>query len=947
MSHAGSSGPDDHGDLYDDFSPGENDRLSRQREEEEYRETVRQCADEDRAAERARREQLTSGPLRDLYEAQASLASFAEQAATLFPRTADPPLEETHGSRPAAPHFAALWESSNQGTCRPSLQALSPSGPPGLPAVQQGICPASAEGHILSLPGLQRFPEPLQGHTASGPSQPGTVSSSDEELLMTQRPPPHFVAVQAGCSVPFQGALTYFHAVASRAHGPRSSWVTPSLAITLENAWCDQDDLLAVSWTNRGARACIARHIPVEPLDHVPATPAEPPRVARVVRYPAASDSWVPEPLTPRASQEPQPELSPTLEHEVRALAQHHLEPADLPELTVDELQRVLGQPPSQLLLRTRALAAQRADAFRRSEWSATHWRVILGTPRPPTRQCPRVKGPKAAPALFLDGVPLTDKEKKLRSLHSSNILAIMSSAGDSCIWHEEMASHPAWSEAWQYNICQRYEHQGLRFVVSNWTRWKTWLTQVPWPSQLQPERPPAFILHGFMRDLRVRGPTAASASWKALQWLYNHGGLRELPLEHPLVRPFKEAAASHSIQQAHELPFQAFQALSQWAVDLDTPRGVFAGLTLLLMTSSLRFAHAQRAVIDWDSSHPNCLTAVISRGKSGVRLAYKVAVPGFLAPGQPTFWLLADKLRNLNVASRQRPWLFPAFASDARGAPAALLVDRPMSYSHFQILLRNLLSEVLDTATVLQVSTYSLRRKLPSVADRIGLAWEEREALGSWQSSNSASRQRGMPMAVRYSAARLQSECNARKVCLAALWRVTPSKTDSASSSEHGLTLLNAVLPDLRAEVLQDQWTMLPGNPILIEPSQPTQPEMGTQPVESHTAEPTPGASQADSPSGESDSSSSDGSAPSSASATDSPDESGNWQWLLPAGKGTRLHLLSPNAEPGVALACCRRFPFRWGVQFGAGLSAAAATGRSWSPRCKSKLPDGRNGSE
>ena len=100
------------------------------------------------------------------------------------------------------------------------------------------------------------------------------------------------------------------------------------------------------------------------------------------------------------------------------------------------------------------------------------------------------------------------------------------------------------------------------------------------------------------------------------------------------------------------------------------------------------------------------------------------------------------------------------------------------MGYSKFQGLLRSLcalapLSLPLEEAR--RFTTYSLRRRFPSVPDRLQLPPERRAEIGDrvdvlpdgaagWKAPRE-------PRCVRYSAARLEASASTQRVCLAALW--------------------------------------------------------------------------------------------------------------------------------------------------------------------------------
>ena len=74
------------------------------------------------------------------------------------------------------------------------------------------------------------------------------------------------------------------------------------------------------------------------------------------------------------------------------------------------------------------------------------------------------------------------------------------------------------------------------------------------------------------------------------------------------------------------------------------------------------------------------------------------------------------------------------------------------------------------------RVTSYSSRRKRPSVAGRAEMSLEQRAQLGDWRdpvrSGKGSARQGHEPMAVRYSAARLDRSDQTRLFCLALMSR-------------------------------------------------------------------------------------------------------------------------------------------------------------------------------
>ena len=269
-----------------------------------------------------------------------------------------------------------------------------------------------------------------------------------------------------------------------------------------------------------------------------------------------------------------------------------------------------------------------------------------------------------------------------------------------------------------------------------------------------------------------------------------------------------------------------------------------------------------------------------------------------------------------LSAAFPEAEFLVPDFRTPGRGGQLTGeldLVKNAMSYSRFQGLLRSLMALhplCLPLEDARQYTTYSLRRKLPSVADRLQLPPERRAEIGDWldvlPDGTGGWKAPREPMFVRYSAARLETSASTRRVCLHAMAHATDD--ESVRQAEDPQALYKQVLgPDWGRRLLE------PG----------LSPE--TSSSSSSTSE-----SSSSSDSASVDSEVSDCSVASHSAV----------HWILPAGADSRLHLcrFDPGEEDDL-MPICRHTPFRFGAQRGQGLVNAAQTGRQWSPRCRRRL--------
>ena len=102
------------------------------------------------------------------------------------------------------------------------------------------------------------------------------------------------------------------------------------------------------------------------------------------------------------------------------------------------------------------------------------------------------------------------------------------------------------------------------------------------------------------------------------------------------------------------------------------------------------------------------------------------------------------------------------------------------MGYSKFMGVMRGIAMMPPLSVTPEQakdITTYSLRRKLASVADRLGMPIERRAELGDWRDpilgADGRKSQVKEPMCVRYSDARLETSACTRRTCLMAIAKV------------------------------------------------------------------------------------------------------------------------------------------------------------------------------
>jgi hypothetical protein len=255
-----------------------------------------------------------------------------------------------------------------------------------------------------------------------------------------------------------------------------------------------------------------------------------------------------------------------------------------------------------------------------------------------------------------------------------------------------------------------------------------------------------------------------------------------------------------------------------------------------------------------------------------------------------------------------------------------ACFVAECMPYGRFQALLRQIAGPMCNDV---HLSTYSLRRMLPSVADALNLAMPERSALGNWVDSSDQTSSKSEPMAVRYSAARLTSSAAVRRLCLAALYHATTVQPDvTLADMEH----LRGRVEDLRSLAGGSHWFH-----ITLQAKDRMQSQLAEAPVGLRQSAKGPEApSDADVSLSGTESSGSESSSDESLAPTDLE----TLRWLCPA-KG-RLHIAMDQTgeeDDKQLIPLCSNGPLAWnGAETGEGIQAALAHPKPWCTKCLKK---------
>jgi len=460
---------------------------------------------------------------------------------------------------------------------------------------------------------------------------------------------------------------------------------------------------------------------------------------------------------------------------------------------------------------------------------------------------------------------------------------------------------------------------------------------------------PSAMHVALWLRSLRVRGPTAAHGALAYLVWLEQRLGLRTSSSS-TSVKQQGSIAGGHVPVQAVLLRVRVW-TLFEELLQATSPFIRAVALAWLLCTSgALRFAHLQRSTLLRTTAAGMFLRA--ARGKArtkGVRRPLEWTAPRW-GLTKVDYSVFLDM--HLSAVGH-RGYLIPDF-----GPPRCNVVEA----EHFQPFAMSLPKLMAVTSSLLQrppasltpsqvsdITSYSCRRTLPSLADRAGFGVAERVLLGGWQDSGGGAaelskeaRRLAMPMlysdhkmlmqlrvkhelmeGVRLASASLRSAQGSAAAfdpdwdAISAHW---PRREDTSAATDAVFLAAQGGQAKRTADGSATPAAAVPATPFLVPaPASPAQ-------VRSSSS-----SSQASSCTASSSSWSSSSSSQRPVSTQCCP----QLPWLLSKGRKGHLHLCS---EEGGSRTLCGRNLRR--PESGSGLEDAIATDKRWSPRCFGALP-------
>jgi hypothetical protein len=277
---------------------------------------------------------------------------------------------------------------------------------------------------------------------------------------------------------------------------------------------------------------------------------------------------------------------------------------------------------------------------------------------------------------------------------------------------------------------------------VSCFKRWATY-SATHLPSDTNVLQPESQAMIRFLASVSKAGPAAAVDCYKLLQWWRNTVGV-PLPMQDPAVASWSTRDPEYTLHQRTPLPIFVFVQAFKLAQSAVGTISRFAKFVLLLLMACLRYKHlniSMRLRIE-----DNFLRGTCPRGKrrvQGSRPAYDWACPLGLAKDKPILAELVIMQREFEEALGKEPgFVIPDIVLDPFGkvSSTSKILLQPMPLPKFIRVLQSFcLACGMDQAAARDVTSYGLRRFLPTVAGSIKLPEHLAEAIGDWQQSASA----------------------------------------------------------------------------------------------------------------------------------------------------------------------------------------------------------------
>ena len=309
--------------------------------------------------------------------------------------------------------------------------------------------------------------------------------------------------------------------------------------------------------------------------------------------------------------------------------------------------------------------------------------------------------------------------------------------------------------------------------------RWVTYHAE-HCPAEMPYWQPPALALSQFLLHVSRGGPTAAKGVYSALKWWREALGI-PLPVMDGLVAHWAVAEPGHCATPKPPMSVDVLLAVLSAAPRLRGTMASAAAWLLLPLVACLRFAHVQRS--SQLKLVGDQVRGVCSKGKrrvGHVRPPFEWAAPARVGGFELGKQLVLD-FEETRARLPHADFLIPDIAfgrANPLAANSAKLLTK-MSIGKFTLLLRAVVQAIVPAEDGhCGLCSYSLRRFLPTVADKLMLPGDLRDAIGGWherpQTATEAvgqSREHAAhAMAVRYADDKVATAGEVKKQVLVAL---------------------------------------------------------------------------------------------------------------------------------------------------------------------------------
>jgi hypothetical protein len=287
------------------------------------------------------------------------------------------------------------------------------------------------------------------------------------------------------------------------------------------------------------------------------------------------------------------------------------------------------------------------------------------------------------------------------------------------------------------FNKLTAFERTSLKSRLSAWRRWVRFVEACQ-PAGMDPTSPTLEATFEFLQVNATRGPTVAQGLFQQLLWWRSHVGVPFI-LNDPLMMVWNRPAENHRSVQHDPLPIPVVLNLVKVAVGPCPIAAAFAGFALLPLVACLRFAHVQRST-GLKLQGP-FLLGFCTRGKSrdrSIRKPFDWACPHSFLGSPDVFRQALLVINDLRGRLDCEPsFIIPdlVLGPSASIGHDAAWQTHPMSFQKFISLLRLLVSQSCDEAPA-DVTSYSLRRFLPTIAEILRCPPEIAQHLGNWTES-------------------------------------------------------------------------------------------------------------------------------------------------------------------------------------------------------------------